>query len=74
MPRKTRRSNKSGTPIKNKIIDDGKPHYDQANIKKIPKLHRFINQISDIISKLTHTCFVSKAFLLLRYPKGATCQ
>lgn len=51
MSRKTRRSNKSSTHSRKQMIDHEKPHYDQANIKKIPKLHRFINQISDIMDK-----------------------
>jgi predicted metal-dependent enzyme (double-stranded beta helix superfamily) len=65
MPRKTRRSNKSRTDITNKIIDDGKPHYDQANIKKIPKLHRFINQISDIMDETNKESEILK--------KGTVC-
>lgn len=52
MSRKTRRSNnKRKSHSRKQTVDHEKPHYDEANINKIPKLHRFINQMSDLMDK-----------------------
>ena len=48
---KSKRSN-SRKSIRRKQYGGGeKPHYDEANINQIPKLHRFINQMSDLMNR-----------------------